>query len=135
MAGTTICCRLPSGYITRDGRGGRKRRGRLSSFPGGGGLGARARKDGAAVCRVSGEWRRWPTDRETRAPARGRVDRGRLSRGRWRDPAIVVRSLLRTGSGRAPPGGACDHVVQPQLAEPNGSRGRRVPRKSRGGGS
>ena len=57
-----------------------------------------------------------------------RIDRRRVPRRRRRDPRLVVRSVLRPGTGCARQGPARDHVVQPQLAEPHGPRRRGLPR-------
>ncbi len=64
------------------------------------------------------------------APRR-RIDRGDLPLGRRPDPPVVVRPVLRTGARRAHPGPAGHHVVQSQLAEPDGLRGRGIPRQPR----
>ena len=60
-----------------------------------------------------------------------RVDRRRVPRRRRRDPPVVVRPVLRPGAGRADRGPARDHVVQSQLAEPHGTRRRRLSRQPR----
>ena len=45
-----------------------------------------------------------------------------LPRGRWRNPPVVVRPVLRPGAGRADDRPARHHLVQPQLAESHGLR-------------
>src|SRR5262249_33018363 len=58
-----------------------------------------------------------------------------LPQGRRRDPGVLVRALLRTRAGFARAGRARDHVVQSELAEPDGRWRRGLPREPiRGGG-
>ena len=75
--------------------------------------------------------RRRTADRSGGSPPRRRVDCRGVSLGRRRDPSVVVRPVLRPGAGRAEPRAAGDHLVQPQLAEPDGIRRRRLSRQPR----
>ena len=74
--------------------------------------------------------RRRPSDRDgrIRGSAASRSPQVFRSVG-GADPAVVVRSVLRPGTGRADAGPARHHVVQSQLAEPHGPRRRRLPRE------
>ena len=85
----------------------------------------------ARVLDLSGIRRRRPSDRAAGSAARRRIDRRGVPLGRRRDPAVVVRPLLRPGPRRADAGPARDHVVQSQLAEPHGPRRRRLSRQPR----
>ena len=91
-----------------------------------------ARQGGARIQGVPRIRRRRPADRAAGPAARRRVDRRRVPVGRRRDPAIVVRAVLRAGRGRALAGPARDHVVQPELAESHGPWGRGLSRQPRG---
>ena len=84
---------------------------------------------GATARRLPGIGRRRPADRAPGSASWRRVDRRRLPIGRRRDQAVVVRSLLWPGAGRAATGTTRDHDLQPQLAEPHGSGRRRLPRQ------
>jgi aconitate hydratase len=88
-----------------------------------------ARKQGSVEVReaagdLSRIGRRRAADRAPGSAAGRRVDRERVSIGRRRNPAVVVRAVLRPGSGRPACGRARDYVVQSQLAEPHGPRRR-----------
>ena len=93
----------------------------------------RGRDEGRSrVPHLPGIGRRARADRAAGRAARRRVDRRGLPLGRRRDPPVVVRAVLRAGTGRADRRPARDHVVQPELAEPHGPRRRRLPRQPRG---
>jgi (2Fe-2S) ferredoxin len=79
-AATTICCRRRWSSARRAAQGVRRRRREFVVFPGSAASAA---------------------DRAARRAARRRIDRARCSVGRRPDPAVVVRPVLRPGTGRA----------------------------------
>ena len=92
----------------------------------------RRREEGRSrVPHLPGIGRRGEADRAAGRAARRRVDRRGLPLGRRRDPPVVVRAVLRAGAGRADRRPARHHVIQPELAEPDGPRRRRLPREPR----
>ena len=90
----------------------------------------RARRKSSASSRSSRDPAASAARSSARSAARRRVDRRRVPLGRRRDPAVVVRSVLRPGPGRADARAARHHVVQPQLAEPHGPRRRGLSRRA-----
>src|SRR4030095_11205696 len=72
-------------------------------------------------------------DRKARSAARWPLDRRRAARRTRADPPVLVRAVLRAGPRRARARAAGDHLVQSQLAEPDGPRRRRLSREPGGG--
>ena len=81
---------------------------------------------------LPGIGRRRAPDRAPGSAARRQVDRRGVPIGRRRDSPVVVRAVLRPGSGRARKRAARDHLVQSQLAESHGPWRRRLSREPRG---